>query len=439
MILGLVILSLSFLSEHDGSPREGWTLRRCLERGLDQGLELRERDLAVSGASLAMRLSAFDWMPQVSVAASADFSWGRSVDMQELVIVNNGTNTSSSLSASASLSSSSLISAGLSVRERKSEYDRTLAEREDERTELAIDITQAYLQLLLSYKMCDNARADYDNILVECRRVGREVEEGKASYGSLFEIEAQAAAERETLAEAIGKEKDARITLSGYLNLPPEEKLEVSPPVDEKLPPPAMLPSEACIEARMASHPRTRGAQAARRASRARKKAALCALMPELSLTGYYATGYSNTGKGTFGEQLSTNLNPAVSIGLTIPILTGSGGLVRYRKAEEEISLREIELERCRRDLRAEMERTLSEALGCYEIYKAANDNKDAMEKSFNSNQARFEAGMISGSDYLICRNNFRKAVAMYWQAYYKYLFSLKVVDYRMGLMDPGL
>lgn len=439
MVPELVILTALSVLGGDSLQKPRWTLEQCVERGLAEGIGLKRLDLEVKNAEDGKHLSVLDWMPAVSVYSSNDFNWGRSVDMQELVIVKNKASSSASISASASVSSGSFLSAAFSSAERKSLLRETVARRDDGKTELAINITDAYLQLLLSLKMCDNARSDYGNIMIQKSRVAKEVEAGQLSYGSLFEIEAQAASEKESLAEAQGRAEIARLTLSGYLNLSPGEELDVSPPVDDSLPPPSVLPLPEEIPSIVLRHPRMIGAEAAGRGGISRKRAALAALLPDFSVTGAYSTGASSSADGTLGEQFHGNWNPAVSISVSIPVLSGSGNILKYRNASRETVALELEKEKCRRELQSEMEKAISEAKNSYEICRAARENMEAMQRSFSTNEARFEAGMISGSEYLICRGNLQKAVSLYWQARYRYIFQLIVIDYRMGLKHMQL
>ena len=438
MFTGTAILAITLAAVCDSVESASWTLEKCLARGLEEGLELQKGNVAVKAAREEKNLTFLDFLPELNFYTTEDFNWGRSVDMQELVIVNDKASSASSVSASASLSSGTLINAGLDCHRRRLAVDRAVAQRDGIRENLAIEITEAYLEMLLSYRMYDIAKANYDNILVQKNRVEKEVEAGKVPYGSLFEIEAQAASEREALTEAEGRSRKALIALSGYLNLSPGEKLSVSPPADGSIPSPDILPGISDIPRIIHGNPRMKSAEAALKISSTSRASALLDLLPDFSVTGAYSTGYSSMASGNAGEQYRNNLNPAINLTISVPILSGSGNILKYRNSGREAATLAMDREKCRRDLYCEMEKALTEAVNSYEICLAAEENKVAMEKSFRTNEARFEAGMISGSEYLICRNNFQKAVALYWQARYKYLFQLKVIDFRMGL-KPGM
>ena len=89
------------------------------------------------------------------------------------------------------------------------------------------------------------------------------------------------------------------------------------------------------------------------------------------------------------------------------------------------------EVEQTRRDLEGEMLSSLLNAINCYESCLAAEENMEALSKAFQANEARFENGAISSSEYLISRTAWQRAVGDYWQARYRYLFQMKIISLR--------
>ena len=407
-----------------------WTLEGCIERGLQEGVELQRQELLLRQRRSDERTALLDVLPEISLRTGCDFGWGRTVDMQELMIVDHRLNFSNSWSVGASLSSSRAVSSMLDKREKRFLREEAAAGREQLETGLKIAITEAYLELLLADKNYENARTGYESILAQRERTEKEVLSGRLSYRSLAEIEAQSATEKAAMASALGNRRSAAMNLSRYLNLSPEEELSVTPPADDSLPEPWPMPSSGDIARYLAFHPRIRQAQAQMESGRISLHKERASLLPDLAVAGGYGTYYSNASHVTWYNQLTGNGNPSIGITLTVP-LPGNREITRVRQRAAEVSRQAYEVEEIRRELESEMLSSLLNAINCYESCLAAEENMNALGNAFRANEARFENGAISSSEYLISRTAWHKAVGAYWQARYRYLFQLKIISLR--------
>ena len=414
-----------------------WTLERCLERGLQEGIETRQQELLLRRQREAMRLSPLDYLPEVVLQTSLDFSWGRSVDMQELMIIDHRLNLSNSWSAGASLSSARILEAALETRGKRHRIREAESALEEMRTELMIAITEAYLGLLLAEKNYENARVGYTTILAQQERTEKEVSAGRLPYRSLAEIEARSASEKAAMAGANGQRRSAAMTLSRYLNLSPEEELAIAPPPDDSLPSPGGLPSREEMEHYLSLHPGVRRAEAALETARNLQWGNRLALLPEVTLSGGYGTYYSNTSRVTYRNQLSGNGNPSLGLSLSLP-LPGAGKVSRIREGDGEVKRLTLEVEKVRQTLYSEMLNTLLEAINSYETCRAAEENMAALGEAFRANEIRFENGAITSTDYLVSRTNWQRAVGDYWQARYRYLFQMKIISLRKIPIQKG-
>ena len=414
-----------------------WTLEGCIERGLQEGAGLHRQELLLRQRRSDERLALLDGLPEISLRTGCDFGWGRTVDMQELMIVDHRLNFSNSWSVGVSLSSGRVVSTLLERRGKRFLREEAAAGREETETGLKIAITKAYLELLLADKNYENACAGYESILSQRERTEKEVLSGRLSYRSLAEIEAQSATEKAAVASARGEWRTAAMNLSRYLNLSPEEELSVAPPADDSLPEPWPMPSEGDIARYLAGHPRMRQAEASLGTGQTELRKERAALLPDLAVAGGYGTYYSNASRVTWYNQLTGNGNPSVGITLTVPLPAG-GNFTRMRQRSAEISRQRCELEELRRELESEMLSSLLTAINCYESCLAAEENMKALGTAFRANEARFENGAISSSEYLISRTNWQQAVGAYWQARYRYLFQLKIISLRKIPVQEG-
>ena len=83
--------------------QEAWPLERCIQYALEHNLDLRAKQLDVAARQTELTQKRLAWLPQISAQLAHDWNWGRSVDMQELVIVRNALTQATGASVGASI------------------------------------------------------------------------------------------------------------------------------------------------------------------------------------------------------------------------------------------------------------------------------------------------------------------------------------------------
>ena len=425
----ILAVTLSLLPQSaDSGPL---TLEECIRMALDSDRSLRQREAALSECRTRKALSILDWIPEISVGAGNDFSWGRSVDMQELLIVDNRMTLTTSFSANASVSLTRLaVNPLYAESDNLDEQDAALA-LEVARRQLAADVTGCFLQVLLcrqACRICEGNSAEMEAALSEARA---RAEAGEIAPEELFGMEAQLSRERSAAVEAANRLKLAGLTLCDYLDLPPEEEPQLLPPTEDSLPRIEWKPDSG---APYCTNPEISAAENGVERGKNRIKLARAAFLPQLSLSGGCGTYYGNTGNGTFGRQLSNNINPYASVTLSIPLTGGSANARALSQARTELKNRILELEKACIKGASDIRSELAEADNFYSSHTAACVSFEAASRAEAGAAVRFRAGEISGGEYLSARNARLKAQAEMLQARYRYLLKLKILEYRFGI-----
>lgn len=298
--------------------------------------------------------------------------------------------------------------------------------------ELDAAVTEAFFQVLLCRQAGEIAERNCIEIEAELRSAAVEAESGSKAKADLYELEAQVCRERAALAEARNKLKLAGMTLNDYLNLPPEEEIELLPPTGDSVPAPLM--NRNMIEERAERSPSAGMAEAKLEMDRLELRLAKAAFLPSLTVAGGCGTYYSSTGGGGFMDQISGNVNPSAGVALSIPILGGSGNARALAAAKAELARQELETEKVRRESVAAIREGVAVAADLYENYLAAEAGLKAAGKVEGIAHERHSAGEIPGSEYLAARNRRLRAEAGLLQARYRYLLQLKLLECRYGL-----
>ena len=417
ILLIIITAALALFSDDLANPCQDTcrTLEECIRTGISEGFEVRRYKIDLSRAEESSKLSVLDFLPSAQVSA------GRTLQFTGAVA---GTMENWSFSAGGGLSPNSLIEGIVRHRGLKAGVIRSRAGLDEAVMETAIDITQEYLRLLLAMQSCRDADSSLSAIRQLRDKTATEVEVGKSSKGTLAEIEAQVASEKAALVKAQGEKRSAAMALAESMNIPFHNGIAILPPPDEQIPPISALPDETQISRYVERHPKLTAARSALESAQQERNAALIGLFPHLDLSISYATEGKHFAKGGF---------PLLGISLNIPVSDGSGRYIRSREALSAVRLQRLSIEESRRRLETEIRSEILEAVSSWENFAACCENLKAMETAHHICEAKFEAGAVSGSDYITSRKNYLSALAQYWQARYNYIFRMKSISIRMN------
>lgn len=408
------------------------SLEECLKMARQEDRGLRQREISLGESRRKTVLSVLDWIPEINVGAGNDFNWGRSVDMQELLIVDNRMTVTASFSASASLP----LTKGLfNILDRRAcELDEKSAAIALQQAGIELDaaVTGAYFQVLLCRQACEICSRNCAEIEASLEKASIETKAGNRAGSELYELQAQVCRERSALAEAHNSLNNARMTLCDYLNLPPEEDLELLPPTGDSVPTPPSLPH--CGEDYAEKEPSSQLAANRLERDRLEVKMARAAFLPSLAIAGGCGTYYSNSASGEFGEQLSGNVNPSAGITLSIPLTGGSANARQLAGAKAALARQELEVEKVRRQALSAIREGIAEAENLYAGLGSAKASLESAVKVEKLAQERFRSGEISGTEYLSARNSRLREEAKLIQARYRYLLQLKLLECRHGI-----
>lgn len=429
----LRILTMAALLTGLFTPEDGhrWTLEECISYALVHNPSVRRADISVKKCRTEAAAALSEWIPEINVYVGNSFSWGRSVDMQELMIVNNRLNYTTSLSAAADIPVTGYVSMAIRRKDLHLAKAESEAEREAVAATLVSDITSSFCQLLLSEETCRTAENGYDELLLKRSIIDREVTAGLKPQIELIRIDSRIAEEKAALVEARTAVESDRMTLITLLNLPPEEDIGILPPTEDSLCGPydiyeAIIREDICL-------PEVRKAEISLERAKASRMAAKSVFLPEIGISFGYGTYYGNVGGLPFRKQLSANRNPSVEIGLSIPLT----GLFEKSKSLKTASLlvadREVEVENARARQRRAVFDDVSKAINLYESLLASKEHLDACRKEYELNAIKIQEGEIAWSDFILSRNSKLRAEIDVIQAKYRYFVKLKEMEFKYG------
>ena len=412
------------------AAQEPWPLDRCVAYALEHNLDIRKQELTVAVRKTELSARQLAHLPSLNLQIGQDFNWGRSVDMQELVIIRNKLTHATGASVNASLTlfegaarHHNRLAAGKAV-------DAARATAQELRNRLSVEVTRAFLQLMLARQIFAYSRENYATIVQQQEWTARLVEAGSQPKSALNELQAQTAAEKAAMVAASCRVRTAEQALTRLMNLPPDTSFVVAEPFgQDSLAARVPLMPVTQIEDYLTRDPRLRGARATVAERRHQLAAARSGFLPSLTLTAGYGTYYSSTADESFRTQLDENRNPSLSFTLGIPVFNAGALLTRTRQSRLALETARLEAEMARCEIVDEIRAAATEAENCCQQYLSARETLAAMQELLETTEAKYNLGAASALDYVLARNNHYKAMSDYLQAKWQYLFQLRLLD----------
>ena len=433
-LLMLLVLPITLRSQ------EIWTLEKCIEYAWANNLNVKQQNIEVSRAENQLTQDKLDFIPSLNASLGHNLHWGRSVDLQNLEIIHNKL----SQSTSASVNSSVYLLDGLSriygLKSSRKSLEISLQEVERLKDEISVSIVQSYLQILLSREILTAARESFRSMSEQRDRTALLVEAGSQPYSSLLELESQLASERVQVVTARNQVTTSTLALQQLLDLPYDKDFRIAVPDINLTIGTYTMDSPDDIYASAQSMPVIQSARLALDKGDLDLKSAQGQYWPKISLSASYGTFYSSSSFAPDGstypffEQFRDNINPSVSIGLSIPIFNNWNVRTSVRNARLSRRSLEIDLRLKQQNLYKEIQTAVTEADTYYRQMEAAQANVASMEESFRYVEEKFNAGALNGTDYTVARTNLFKARSEYIQAKYQFVFQLKIIDYYKGI-----
>lgn len=434
VIIFLTVFSFSLPAFTSLKGQEAWTLEKCIRYAAENNLQIKQQSLMVQQAENNVLQSKLDFVPSVSGSVSHNMSWGRSVNLQDLEIIENKLSQSTSANLSASMNLLEGLSKFNTLKSNKTQLEIYNYEVEKLKNDISINITQAYLQVLLAQQMEKTAAESYKSVEEQVERTRKLVDAGSQAYSTLLEIQSQLGTEKVQWVTAQNDVRSNLLTLKQLLDLSPDTPFDIYVPDTENFSMELQTENLNSIYNSALDLPQIKSAELALEKSRLDLKIQKGQAYPVVSLSAGYGSYYSNSQEKAFFSQFNDNRNPSLGFSLRIPVFNNWRTNTSIRNARLNVKNYELDLEIKHQNLFKEIQQAYNDALSAYEKYKAAEQNMVSSQESFSYVEKKFDLGMLNGTDYTVSRTNLFKAQSEFYQAKYQYIFQLKILDFYKGI-----
>jgi outer membrane protein len=440
----LVMLASAILVPATLPAQNAWTLEQCINYGLEHNIQIKQQTLTAEQSANQWRQSKLNFLPSLNARASYNMGWGLA-EMRVETPVGSGNYVTTYLdNASQNIAPAIYASVNLfeglqkinTVKRNRADYAAAVQDAEQIRNTVAMDITRAFLQVLLAKEVLATAEASRENVNRQHEMTRKLVAAGSQPYSTLLEMEAQLASEEVQFVTARNNVDLAYLSLQQLINLHHGSALEiVAPAIDVD-----MVQRQEVINSLYESAtrlPQIRTSEFRLESAKYAWAIAKGRYFPTISLTASYGSSayYSNIiPSENFWDQLNRNSSPSIGLGLNIPIFQNWSIVTGAKNAKLNLRIAELELDRKHQQLYKEIQQATADAAAAYNRYKANEQTVAAMQESFRYTQEKFDVGLVHATDYTIAKNNLFKAESDRLQAKYQYIFQTKIIDFYKGI-----
>ena len=434
-LLLLLVLPFRLSAQSLNQNESGWTLQKCIEYAWDNNLSIRLQELSVEQSENNLLQSKLNFIPSFSTSLSHSMNWGRSVNMNDLQIIQNKLSQSTSASARASVNLFEGFAKSNDLKSKMVLKDISGEEVDKLKNDISIEIARSYLQILLSKEIVKTAQESLNSVEEQVERTRKMVEQGSLAHSSLLEMEAQLATERVQAVNAGNQLTSALLILRQLLDLNDGLDFDIEDMnIDFLVTEFRETDIDALFRISGSLLPQMKIAELNMENSTLQLNIAKGRAMPVISLSAGYGSYFSDTREDPFFTQFRDNRNPSLSLGFSIPIFNNYQIKTSIQNAKLNVRRAEIEMKSREQALYKEIQQASNDALAAFEKFKASETNVRAMQESFRYVHEKFELGILNATDYTVARANLFRAQSDYYQSKYQYVFQLKILDFYKGL-----
>ena len=433
LISGLLILASGITGR---AQNKVWTLDECIKYALGKNVQVQKTLLTNDRNQLNADQAQANRLPSLNASAGENFSWSKAFDYSTGLYGSSKGSNSTNFAVNSSVSLINGQKLTNKIKQAQLDLESGKYNSEAVKESVALNILNAYLQVLYDYENVSNAEKQIVSTTSQLELAKERMDLGVISVSDYLQIKSQLATEKSTLASAKSQLAMGKVTLMQLMELPVDPSFEISSPNLESLLADAPQPNaQEIYNLALGIKPQIKNAELSKESAKLGVEIARADALPSLSMNGGLSTAYSSLSKDVaFSTQLKEKVSPAVGLSLAIPIFQKKQ--IRTNIASANISVEDAELTEIntRNDLRKSIEQACADVASAKSQYAASMEQNQSAKESYDVATEKYNQSLINSVDYLIQKTNLITSESKLLQSKYNLIFSYKVVDFYKGV-----
>lgn len=415
--------------------QEQWSLERCIGYAVDNNISIKQQELSTEQQKNSYQQSRFSVLPSVSAGLSQSFSFGQSTGSDNVNVNNNSASTSAYISANMTLFNG--LAKYNQTKVNKLNYEASLQNLEQAKNNIALNITSAYLEVLLNKELLETSKEQLALTQEQIEINRKQVEAGTMAEGKLLETESQASSEE---LDVINRENSlwiSKITLQQLLELPVTDNFDVAEPdIDMSKMTASLLSVDTVYQKAIEERPEIKSRELAVESADRQIAIARAQQYPSLSANAGYSNSYykmSNMPNPSLSDQLEVHGSKSIGLSLSIPIFNGLSSRTSVKNSKLNYQNSQMELQQAKNSLLKEIQQVYVNAVAAMKRYESSEKSVNSANESFRYIKEKFDLGIVTPLEYNESKNRLAQAQSTFIQAKYEYIFRVKILDFYYG------
>jgi outer membrane protein len=434
LFLGIVLLSAGYI----GAAQETWSLQKCVDYAMENNIQIKRQALNTNYSQNQVNQAKSDRLPNLNAGASNNYSFGRSLNVQNTYEDRNSTQLSGYISSNLTLFNGFILQN--TIEQRELDLQATVQDLQKAKDDIALNVAASYLEILFAEELVLVSQAQTEVTQQQIDRTKQLVDAGSAARGALLEIEAQLAREELQVVNDQNRLQLAYLNLYQFLELPIEKSFKIEEPVLPEISANVtMANSFDVFKNAVKVRPEIKAAQLRVESARRQLDIVKGNNYPTLSFGANYNNQYykilsSDVDQMSFSKQLKSNGRYGFGFNLSIPIFNRFQVKNGIANSQLQIQDYEYQLQTTRNVLQKDIEQAYTNALAALNRYVSSEKAVKSTEEAFRYTEEKFNVGMVNSLEYNQSKNNLTAAQSELLQAKYEYIFRAKILDFYNGV-----
>ncbi len=425
-----IIITL-FLTISLAGMAQQYTLEECINIALQNNRTIKQQELNRAQREIAYSRARSDLLPNLNAQAGQNFTFGRSIGIDNTYQNTNSTQTSLGIGADITLFDGLRMKHNIDAK--RADLSAAEADVEKFKDEIEMSVATAFLQVLLQKELLEIAHEQIALTNENIRRRNELIKSGKMAQGEIYELEAQHAREEQNRVQTESNLKLALLDLAQIMELDDFSRLDVSaPPVEQIINDELLLSPTDVYQQALLVRPEIRASEYRVQSSEKEVLMAKSQRYPSLSFGANFGTGYykmSGRPNDPFGSQLRNNMSNSLGFSLRIPIFNRFQTRDNIRSAQIAVENNRIEMDKVKIELRKRIEQAFHNAMGAQSKWKATRKSEISSQEAFRFAQEKFDNDRANAYELSQAKSNLTQVLSEQAQAKYEYAFRLKIVE----------
>lgn len=432
------VLFILFLLPLSVSAQKQWTLQECIDYAMANNITLQQSKLKKESATEELKGAKAALLPTLSASTNQSFGYQPWKDTGMSYVTNGTVNTKvdkTSYNGSYSLSGQWTVWNGnrninTIKLDQLSEEQAELSTKETANS-IQERIAQIYAQILY---LAENVKVNEQMLETSKKNEERGKEMlsvGKMSKADVAQLSAQRANDEYTIVEAQSQLMNYELQLKQLLEITDEERFQVAIPeiTDERVL--AQIPElQTVYEQALMSRPEIERSQLAIKSSGVNVALAKAGWMPSVNLTGGITTSTNSLSGNGWGDQIKSNVNTSLGVGVTVPIYDGRSTKTSVNRAKIQQLQAQLDLQDQQKTLYSNIQQFWLNAWTNQQKYQAAKSSVESAQQSYDLLSEQFRLGLKNIVELMAGKDNLLSQQQSQLQSKYLALYNQQMLEF---------